>query len=249
MNGGNQVIVGATSAIAKSLALVLARSGGRLVLAARDQQELAIIAADMRLRAGCDVIELPLDVTAHDTHAKFLADCIAVLGTIDGVVICQGSSVDQSRAEDDWSAAAEMIDVNFTGAVSLTNIFARYLAGRGSGYICGVSSVAGDRGRQSNYMYGATKAAFSTYLAGLRQRLFKQGVAVITVKPGFVDTSMTWGKINPSSPLVASPERIARDIARAIRKRKSVIYTPWFWAIIMLIIRLIPEPIFKRLKL
>ena len=113
----------------------------------------------------------------------------------------------------------------------------------------GVSSVAGDRGRQSNYLYGSTKAGFSTYLDGMRNRLYRSGVTVITVKPGFVDTSMTWGLLNPKSPLVATPERVARDIARAIRRRKNTVYTPWFWALVMLAIRLVPEPIFKRLSL
>ena len=151
-----------------------------------------------------------------------------------------------------------MIDVNFSAAVSVLNRFADYFelphpalsqGERVQRYICGISSVAGERGRQSNYIYGATKAAFTTYLAGLRNRLQRSGVAVITVKPGFVDTSMTWGRLNPDSPLVAQPERVGRDIVRAIRKRKNVIYTPWFWAGIMLIIRLIPEPLFKRLRL
>jgi decaprenylphospho-beta-D-erythro-pentofuranosid-2-ulose 2-reductase len=133
--------------------------------------------------------------------------------------------------------------------VSLGNRFAAHMVPLGRGYLCGVSSVAGDRGRQSNYLYGSTKAGFSTYLDGLRNRLYRSGVAVITVKPGFVDTSMTWGLLNPKSPLVAAPERVARDIARAIRKRKNTVYTPWFWALVMLVIRLVPEPIFKRMSL
>ena len=170
-------------------------------------------------------------------------------GTVEGVVLCQGSMAEQQAAADDWSLAREMIDVNYVSAVSLGNRFAAHMVTLGRGYICGVSSVAGDRGRQSNFLYGSTKAAFSAYLAGLRNRLYRKGVAVITVKPGFVDTSMTWGLLNPRSPLVATPERVARDVSKAIRKRKNTVYTPWFWMLIMLVIRLIPEPIFKRLSL
>jgi len=138
---------------------------------------------------------------------------------------------------------------HYASAVSLANRFASLLVARGSGYICGVSSVAGERGRQSNYFYGSTKAAFSAYLAGLRNRLFRHGVAVVTIKPGFVDTSMTWGLLNVNSPLVAQPDRVARTIAKAIQKRRNVVYVPWFWAGIMCVIRLIPEALFKRLSL
>jgi short-subunit dehydrogenase len=126
---------------------------------------------------------------------------------------------------------------------------ANYLEERGRGYIAAVSSVAGDRGRQSNYTYGASKAGLSAYLQGLRNRLHPAGVHVLTVKPGFVDTPMTHGLVNPDSPLVASPEQVAADVDLAIRKRKDVIYTRWFWRAVMLVIGSIPERVFKRLKL
>ena len=246
---GGQVIVGATSEIGRAVVRELAQAGGRFVVAGRDAEELDILAEDVRIRSGATMTALALDVAALDRHAEFLDACVAALGTVDGIVVCQGFLADQDQAAGDWSLAERMITVNYTSAVSLVNRFAAYLSARGGGYICGISSVAGDRGRQSNYLYGSTKAAFSTYLDGLRNRHYRNGVAVITVKPGFVDTSMTWGMLNPRSPLVATPERVARDIARAIRKRKNVVYTPWFWAWIMLIIRLIPEPVFKRLSL
>jgi short-subunit dehydrogenase len=244
-----QVIVGASSEIGRAVVRELAQAGGSFVVAGRDAEELEILAGDVRLRSGATVIAIPLDVIAVDRHAEFLDACVAALGSVDGIVVCQGFLADQDQALEDWTLAEQMITVNYTSAVSLVNRFAAYMSSRGGGYICGISSVAGDRGRQSNFLYGSTKAAFSTYLDGLRNRLYRKGVAVITVKPGFVDTSMTWGMLNPRSPLVATPERVARDIARAIRKRKNVVYTPWFWAWIMLIIRLIPEPIFKRLSL
>jgi decaprenylphospho-beta-D-erythro-pentofuranosid-2-ulose 2-reductase len=246
---GGQIIVGATSEITRALALELARAGGRFVVAGRDAEELAVVAEDLRIRTEATVSVIPLDVTAYETHAGFLEACLATLGTIEGVVIGQGYMADQQLAASDWSAAQQMIEVNYASAVSLANLFADHLAKQGHGYICGISSVAGDRGRQSNYLYGSTKAAFSAYLAGLRNRHYRRGVAVITVKPGFVDTSMTWGRPNSLSPLVATPERVAKDIARAIRRRKNTVYTPWFWSPVMLVIRLLPESIFKRLSL
>jgi decaprenylphospho-beta-D-erythro-pentofuranosid-2-ulose 2-reductase len=256
MNGGGHVIVGATSEIGRAAAVEVARAYGRVVVAARDADELAVVAEDIRLRTGAVVTSLAWEATAFDQHDEFVERCIAAFGSVDGVVVCHGFMVDQQEAAHNWSLARQMIDVNLSAAVSVLNRFADYFENpalsRADGvrrYVCGVSSVAGDRGRQSNYIYGATKAAFSAYLSGLRNRLYRSGVAVVTIKPGFVDTSMTWGRVNPNSPLVASPERVGRDIARAIRKRRNVVYTPWFWAGIMLIIRLIPEPIFKRLRL
>jgi decaprenylphospho-beta-D-erythro-pentofuranosid-2-ulose 2-reductase len=246
---GGQVVIGATSEIARAVVRELAKDGGSLVIASRDEDELKLLAADVELRTGARVTPLRLDVTEFDRHEEFVNACIATLGSIEGVVLCQGAMTDQNEAAADWTLARQMIDVNYTSAVSLGNRFAAHMAPLGRGYLCGVSSVAGDRGRQSNYLYGSTKAGFSTYLDGLRNRLYRSGVAVITVKPGFVDTSLTWGLLNPKSPLVATPQRVARDIARAIRKRKNTVYTPWFWALVMLVIRFVPEPIFKRLSL
>lgn len=256
MNGGGHVIVGATSEIGRAAAIEIAREYGKVVVAGRDGNELAILAEDVRLRTGAAVAALSWEATAFDQHDEFVRQCIEAFGSVDGVVVCHGFMADQQEAARHWSLTRQMIDVNFSAAVSVLNRFADYFENpalpRADGarrYLCGVSSVAGDRGRQSNYIYGATKSALSTYLAGLRNRLFRSGVAVVTVKPGFVDTSMTWGRLNPQSPVVAQPERVGRDIARAIRRRRSVVYTPWFWAGIMLIIRLIPEPLFKRLRL
>jgi short-subunit dehydrogenase len=157
--------------------------------------------------------------------------------------------VEQILSEVDPEQAARTIDVNFKSYVSLLNAAAMHLRERGGGFLCALSSVAGDRGRQSNYTYGAAKAGLSAYLQGLRNRLAPHGVTVITVKPGFVDTAMTWGLLKAGSALVASPQRVARDIVNAIATRRDVLYTPWFWRWIMLVIRLIPERVFKRLRL
>jgi short-subunit dehydrogenase len=170
-------------------------------------------------------------------------------GGLDGVILCHGYMVDQARAQADFSEAQRTIDVNLTSAISLLERLAVYFGQRGAGVIAGISSVAGDRGRQSNYIYGAAKAGFSTYLQGLRNRLFSVGVHVLTVKPGFFATAMTDGLVNPNSPLLATPDQVARDVDRALRRRQNVVYTRWFWRPIMFVIRSIPEPVFKRLKL
>lgn len=249
MNHGGHVVVGATSEIARAIVRRLAERGQGLVVAARDEQELQRLASDTELRGGARVIPIPLDVTEFDKHQEFLNACRAALGDVEGIIICQGFMADQDEAAADWSLMRKMIEVNFSSAVSLANVFAAHMAAKRRGYICGISSVAGDRGRQSNFLYGSTKAGFSTYLDGLRCSLFRRGVAVITVKPGFVDTSMTWGMLNPKSPLLASPDRIAYDVCRAIRRRKGTLYTPWFWWPIMAVIRHLPESLFKRLPI
>jgi decaprenylphospho-beta-D-erythro-pentofuranosid-2-ulose 2-reductase len=247
-DSGGQVIVGATSDVAKLLAREIAEQGSHLVIAGRDSKELTLLAGDLQIRTGARVTAIPLDVTNFDAHAAFVEQCIVTLGSVRGLVLCQGYLGNHEQAMNEWSEARQLVEVNYSSAVSLANRFAQHMTSRGQGYICGVSSVAGDRGRQSNYLYGSTKAGFTAYLEGLRSRLFRSGVDVITVKPGLIDTSMTWGRINPRSWLVAAPEQVARDIARAIRKRRNVVYTPWYWRYIMCVVRLIPEPIFKRLR-
>ena len=182
-------------------------------------------------------------------HGEFLSRCLSRPDPIDGVILCYGSLPDQRQTEMAADDARRAIDVNFTSAVAILSPLASYLESRRSGYLAAISSVAGDRGRQSNYTYGAAKAGLTVYLQGLRNRLYRSGVHVLTIKPGFVDTPMTRGLLNPNSPLVASPARVARDIDRAIRRRRNTLYTPWFWRPIMFAIRMVPEPIFKRMKL
>ncbi len=155
---------------------------------------------------------------------------------------------DQSRAQKDFQEARQIIETNFLGAVSILEVIARDFAHRGHGFIIGMSSVAGERGRQSNYIYGAAKGALSIYLSGLRNRLHNRGVRVITVLPGFIRTKMTEHLDLPEK-LMAEPEDVAEDIFRAYKKRKEIVYSKWFWRWIMKIIKLIPERVFKRLNL
>ena len=246
----NVLILGATSGIARALCHVMSQRGCRLILAGRDERELNAIAADLRHRYGAEAFVELFQALDFDCHAAFIDRCIDRFdGDLRGVVLCYGDMIEEAKTQTNFTKARRMIDVNFTSAASILIPIANYLAARKCGYIAAISSVAGERGRQSNYTYGAAKAALSTYLQGLRNRLYHDGVHVLTIKPGFVDTSMTQGLLNPHSPLVASPETVARDIDRGIRNRKNVIFTPWFWRGIMMCIRMVPESIFRRLKL
>jgi len=242
------LIVGATSAIARAVAREYAAAGEDLVLAGRDAQELEWQAADLRIRHGVRAETVPFDALAPDTHETFaervFADPAAAPA---GVVVALGYLGDQARAQADPAEARRILDVNFTATVSVLNALSNRMEERPGGFICVLSSVAGDRGRQSNYLYGAAKGGLTVYLQGLRNRMFRHGVRVVTVKPGFVDTGMTFGK--PGLFLVAPPERVAKGIRRAIRRGRSTVYLPGFWRMLMMVIRAIPEPLFKRMKL
>jgi short-subunit dehydrogenase len=241
------LILGATSAIASALAREFAVHKFDLILGGRDRAELSALASDLSLRYGVRTGILLLDALDAATHAPILRSFLSEAGNaLEGVVVCMGYLGDQAKGQSDWEEARRILETNFTGCVSVLNILANHFELRGAGFICAISSVAGDRGRQSNYLYGAAKAGLSAYLQGLRNRLFPAHVKVITVKPGFVDTRMTYGR--PGLFLVASPESVAKGIFRTIVKGKEVVYLPWFWRLIMLIVQSIPEAIFKRLR-
>ena len=240
------LILGATSAIARATDAAFAARGDSLYLASRDIDELRRIAADLRLRFGVEVRYGWFDAEATEGHEVFFQSVIEAMRGISGVVLAFGYLGDQLAARD-FRAGSKVIASNFTGAVSILSHCANYFEKLKCGFIIGISSVAGDRGRQSNYVYGAAKGALGLYLQGLRNRLYPSGVRVITIKPGFVDTAMTFGL--PGLFLVASPQSIGERIVRALGKSADVVYLPWFWRYIMLIIQHIPESIFKRLKL
>ena len=239
------LILGATSDIAQAIARKFASENYALQLAARDPFRLENLASDLRIRFEVDVQTLAFDATdfkAHESFYQALSPSPSVVITVFGYL------GDQEKGQQDWEEAAKIIHTNYTGAVSILNVVANDFAHKKAGVIVGVSSVAGDRGRGSNYLYGSAKAGFSEYLSGLRNRMAGVGVSVITVKPGFVATSMTEDLDLPSL-LTAQPSAVASDVFRAIKHKKDVIYTRWFWKWIMLIIKIIPEKIFKRLKL
>jgi len=240
------LILGATSAIARATAAAFAARGAALYLASRDEEELRRISADLGLRYGVEVHHGLFDAEATGTHEAFFKSVVATMPDLSGVVLAFGYLGDQQAARD-FKTGAKVIAGNFTGAASILSHCANHFEQLQRGFIIGISSVAGDRGRQSNYVYGAAKGALSLYLQGLRNRLFSSGVRVITIKPGFVDTAMTYGM--PGLFLVASPQAIGERIFAALGKPADVVYLPWFWRHIMLIIKLIPERIFKRMKL
>jgi short-subunit dehydrogenase len=242
------LILGATSTIARAVAVEFASHRYDLILAGRDQEELRALASDLHLRCGIKTTTQSFDVLDFEGQESLLKSCLLDAGeALQGVVLCVGYLGDQERANTEPREARRILDVNFTGCVLALNVVASHFERRRQGFICVLSSVAGDRGRRSNYLYGAAKGGLSVYLQGLRNRLCASNVHVITIKPGFVDTRMTFGR--PNLFLVASPQTVARGIYRAVARGKDVVYLPWFWRFIMLTVRSIPEPIFKRLPM
>ncbi len=240
------LIAGANSDIAEALARKFAtQEKAELYLASRDMERLEKKGRDMNLRYGVNVTALYLDITDYKSHSTFYN---ALNPKPDVVVAAFGYLGDQLTAQADFGEARAIIEVNYAGAVSLLEIVAADFEARGAGRIIGIGSVAGERGRQSNYIYGSAKAGFKTYLAGLRNRLTKSGGHVLTVLPGFVRTKMTEG-LNLPEKLMGEPEQVADDIYRSFKRGGNVLYTPWFWCWIMMIIRSIPEFIFKRMSM
>ncbi|MFL5313115.1 MAG: SDR family oxidoreductase [Myxococcales bacterium] len=237
------LVLGATSAIAQQVARLYAVRGAALFLVARNEQRLRAVADDVRVR-GASVETAVADLDDAGRHDALL-DRAAPL---DVVFLAHGVLGNPSRDAGRSAGAAEaVLRTDLLGPVSLLTRAAQRLEAQGSGCIVALSSVAGDRGRASNLVYGAAKAGLTAFLSGLRNRLSRAGVRVVTVKPGFVDTPMT--DHLPKNLLYASPARVARDVVRAIETGADVVYTPWWWRFVMLAVRLIPEKLFKRLSL
>ena len=239
------LIIGAKSDIAKATAREYAKHGYDLYLAARNSNELEEFAKDVNVRTQKTVKLLELDILDYQSHQAFY-DQIAEKPL--GVISAIGYLGDQEKAQSDFEEAQRIMDTNYTGVVSLFNIIADDFEKRRSGFMVGISSVAGDRGRKSNYIYGSAKAALTAYLSGLRNRLYDSQVHVLTVKPGFVATKMTEDMDLPEK-LTAQPEEVAQDIFRAQQKGKNVLYTKWMWKYVMMVIKLIPEWKFKRMSI
>jgi short-subunit dehydrogenase len=241
------LIIGATSAIAVATARLYAQRGDHLHLMARDARRLEQLAADLRVRGATEVTTAPFDALATATHEETIAAVFEQLPSVDVALLAHGSLPDQAACEQNAELALREIQVNAVGTVSVLGALANRMATQGSGCIAVITSVAGDRGRQSNYIYGASKAMVSTYLQGLRNRLFSHGVQVLDIRPGFVDTPMTADF--DKGLLWAQPDAIARAIVKGVEKGRGLIYTPFFWRYILWVIRMIPEPLFKRMKL
>lgn len=241
------LILGGTSSIARAVAIVFAEKGYPLYLASRDEEELQRISCDLEIRYRVKVSYGFFDITHFSGHRHFLQQVIQTMDGLEGVILATGFLGDQQQAIRDFGEAEKILNSNFLGACSILTHVANFLEKQRAGFIVGISSVAGDRGRQSNYIYGAAKAGLSVFLQGLRNRLYPFGVHVMTVKPGFVDTAMTFGRQNLFA--VASPEFVGKGIVSSLKKGRNEIYIPGFWWGVMWMIKHTPEFIFKRLKL
>lgn len=241
------VIFGATSGIAIACARIWAEQKTVFFLVGRSPEKLRQIADDLTAR-GSIAHAYTLDLTHIDQHAEMLEACFTTLGKVDIALVAHGTLPDQRACEEHVTLAVKEFINNGLSTIALLSGLANRMETQKSGCIAVISSVAGDRGRPSNYLYGAAKSAVTSYCSGLRGRMHKAGVHVLTVKPGFVDTPMTKGLALPKL-LLASPQKVAGDIVTAIDKHRNQIYSPGFWRFIMLIIINIPTSIFKRLSL
>jgi len=244
------VIFGATSSIASACARLWVAQGYSLYLIGRDTEKLESQLTDLRVRAthGQQLEGMSANLNDMEQHEKLFSCAETALGGIDGILIAHGTLPDQKACEKCVSLTLDEVKTNALSTISLLTLAANRFEAQGSGVIAAISSVAGDRGRQSNYVYGAAKGMVTLFMQGLRNRLAKKGVAVVSIKPGFVDTPMT-AQFDKKGPLWAQPETIAEGILKAVEQRRDVVYLPGVWRWIMLIIRHIPEAIFKRLSL
>jgi len=240
------LVLGGSSSVARAFARIAAEDGADVILAGRDTEDLGRTAGDVSVRTGRRAEVLAFDAEDLASHAAFAAEAVRRAGALN-VFLAFGAMPEQDEIDADFRLAERTIAVNYTGAVSVLHRLAPHLEAQGDGHVVVLSSVAGDRGRLRNYVYGSAKAGLNAYLQGLRARLFRKGVSVTTVKPGFMDTDMTWGLDGMF--LVASPEQAARACLNAAKKSRHVVYVPFFWWGIMTIIRHIPEFIFKKMNI
>lgn len=242
------LIIAATSAIAEATARQYAERGAALYLTARDQEQLARIKLDLATRGAAQVETAVLDVTDYHRYQQVFDQAWDTMESFDAVLLAHGVGTNERRAREENNYLRQQLEVNGVAMISLMNELGNRLAEQGTGTLAVISSVAGDRGRASNSTYGSAKAATSTYAEGLRQRLHPQGIKVLTIKPGWVDTPMT-AHVDKNA-LFASPERVARGIVRAIDRGTSRdIYLPWFWRPILTLLRLTPSALWEKLKL
>ena len=242
------LIFGACSSIAKCCARIWAKRGSALYLVGRNEEHLETLAKDLKIRGAAKVYSYVADINLIEKHLFILKSAEQSMIGIDSVFIAHGSLPNQKVCEQSIDMTIEEIKTNSISTISILTIAANYFEKKGVGNISVISSIAGDRGKSSNYIYGASKAMVTTFTSGLRQRLFKSNVTVVTIKPGFVDTPMT--KSFEKGLLWVKPEVIAKKIVKAIDdNRNDEVYLPFFWWIIINIIKIIPQSIFKRIKL
>ena len=243
----NILILGATSSIAKHTTRLFAADEHSLYLVARNEDKLAAMKQDMLVRGATDVHYETLDLADDSQHQNLIKRVTDSMGSIDTVFIAYGTLADQNKSATNYENTLKELQINCLSVISLLTILANQLEHQGSGSIAVITSPSGDRGRQSNYIYGTAKGALTIFLQGLRNRLSKSNVHVLTIKPGFVDTPMT--KDFKKGFLWVNPDVISKGIYNAINKKREVVYLPFFWRYIMIIIKSIPEKLFKHLSL
>ncbi len=241
------MIIGATSAIAHETARYFADEGASFFLVALEEDRLQSLSDDLTVRGAKQVSCMPLDVLDFERHTEVLNKAVEAMDGLDAVLLAYGTLTDQTKAQEDFAYMEREFRINALSVMSLLTPIANYFEEQRRGSIAVISSVAGDRGRMSNYAYGTAKAAVSTYLQGLRARLDKAGVSVLTIKPGLVDTPMTANL--KKNPMYSSPVKVGGDIHKAMKNGSNIAYTPWFWMFIMMIIRNVPERFFKKLSM
>lgn len=241
------LVIGATSAIAEHCARLWAARGDAVFLVGRNNERLQMIVADLKVRGAAQAHSYCMDLNTMDGHAAMLDASEAAMGGIDTVLIAHGTLSNQKACEQSVEETLAEINTNALSTVSLLTQIANRFEAKQAGTIAVISSVAGDRGRASNYVYGSAKAMITAFTSGLRQRLHKSNVAVVTIKPGFVDTPMTASF--KKGLLWAKPAAVAAKIVQAINKRKNEVYVPAFWWAVMVVIVFVPITLFKRVKL
>jgi len=241
------LVLGATSGIAEATCRIWASQGARLFLVARNAEKLAAVAADLKTRGASYIDTAVADLDDVDKHPALLAHAVNSLTGLDVAYLAHGILGDQAKAEQDFNTAAQIIYTNFMAPVSLLTWLANFCVQRRAGTLAVISSVAGERGRKSNYVYGSSKAGLTAFLAGLRNRVDREGVTVLTIKPGPVKTAMTAGMKGNSK--FADVDSVAQSIVKAVDKRRDTLYVPFQWAAIMFVIRSIPERLFKKMNL
>lgn len=243
--GKTVLLIGGNSDVGKSLARDFSKLGSNIILTSRKKGELDFFKSDLEIRFSIKCEVEFFDVLDFNSHKSFYFN---LKNKPHIVISCIGYLNNQEKSEYSFEESLKSIQTNFTGLVSILNIVSNDFKTRKSGIIAGISSVAGDRGRGSNYIYGCSKSAFSSYLSGLRNKLSKSGVHVITIKPGFIKTKMT-NHLDLPKILTATPKEVSKDIIKSISNKKNIIYSKWYWRYIMILIKIIPESAFKNLKL
>ncbi len=241
------LMIGVTSAIAKAAARIWAKEGSELFLVARNQEALDSLNQDLNVRGSPQAHSYCLDLNNFESHDQMLEEAFNRMEKIDIVLIAHGTLSDQEKCEQSVDSTLQEIKTNALSVIALLTQLANRFEKQKSGTIAVISSVAGDRGRQSNYVYGSAKAMVTAFTSGLRQRLYKSNVSVVTIKPGFVDTPMT--AMMKKGVLWASPDKVANLIVKACENKNGEVYVPGFWWGIMTIIKIIPQAVFKKLNI